>query len=257
MSNSYDLKNKKILLTGANGRLGKAYTYALLKNGAFVYITDLQDEISPELKEKLGRENLVNYKYIRMDVSSEESILQTKDAIKDDMDVLINNAGKGFKTPFEERTPQEIELTFNVHVKGTILCSKIFSKKMVEKKHGKIINIGSIYGVMPPDKRIYADKYSVNSEIYGASKAGIIQFTKYLAAYFGEFGITVNCVSPGGVHHDGQNPFFVKNYIKKTPLGRMANTEDLANVICFLASDDSNYITGQNIIVDGGFTLNQ
>jgi NAD(P)-dependent dehydrogenase (short-subunit alcohol dehydrogenase family) len=125
---------------------------------------------------------------------------------------------------------------------------------MIKAKKGTIINIASIYGIVAPDKSIYPDPAKINSEIYGATKAGIIQFTKYLSAYLGEYGITANCISPGGVFHDGQDPTFVKNYKAKTPLGRMATPEDLVDSICFFASDGAGYISGQNIAVDGGFT---
>lgn len=127
---------------------------------------------------------------------------------------------------------------------------------MIKNKNGKIINIGSIYGVVPPDKKIYGDSGRNSSEIYGATKAGVIQMTKYWAGYLGEYNIKVNSISPGGIFAN-QKQFFLDNYTKKVPFKRMAEVDDFFGIICFLSSDDSNYITGQNIAVDGGFILNQ
>ncbi|MDP3741292.1 MAG: SDR family oxidoreductase [bacterium] len=248
MANLYDLKNKKILITGANGQLGKALVEALLLQGAFVYATDLQPSGDASLQKK-------NCQYLAMDVTSEQSI---KDAFKkiDDLDVLVNNAGVAVFSPFESRTVAEIDQVMDVNLKGTILCSQIASARMVGKKKGKIVNIGSIYGTVPADKKIYGDSGRNSSEIYAATKAGVTHFTKYLAAYLAEHNIQVNTVSPGGIFNN-QKQAFVDNYVAKTPAGRMAQTSDLVGIICFLASDDSDYLTGQNITVDGGFTLNQ
>ena len=255
MKNTYDLKGKRVLLTGANGKLGQAYTHALLESGAFVYLSDIQDSIDPTLKKQLTSKKLKKFEYVTIDITSEESLHAAQKKIGH-IDVLINNAGaKGIKGPFEERNAADIDAVHDVQVKGTILATQVFTKVMIKRKRGTVINIGSVYGMVPPDKKIYKDPRKINSEIYGATKAATIQFTKYLAAYLGEYGITANCVSPGGVFHTGQDPFFVEHYKAKTPLGRMANADDLVDIVCFLASDGAKYITGQNIAVDGGFTL--
>lgn len=248
MPNAYDLKNKKILVTGANGQLGSALVTALLQNGAFVYVTDIQEQTA---RQPSGG----NYQYLQMDVTSAESIKQALKEVKE-LDVLINNAGIGIFTPFENRTEAEIDQAMDVNLKGTILCTKFFSQQMTSRRQGKIINIGSIYGAAPADKKIYGDSGRNSSEIYAATKAGVIHLTKYFAAYFGEYGLQVNAVSPGGIFNN-QKPEFVDNYVRKTPLGRMAEPRDIIGAICFLASEGSDYITGQNLVIDGGFTLNQ
>ena len=140
------------------------------------------------------------------------------------------------------------------NLKGTILLSKAVAEGMKERRSGTIISFGSIYGVTTPDFRIYGDSGRNSSEIYGATKAGIIHFMHYLAAYLAPYGITANAISPGGVRRT-QSPEFIENYEYKTPLARMATPEDLVGTILFLASPDASYITGQNIVVDGGFTV--
>lgn len=256
MLNSYNLKNKTIVLTGANGQLGQSLAGALLSQGAFVYLTDLHNEINKDSEAFLNKKYDSKYEYVKMDITSESSIKDAMDKMAKDVDVLINNAGFSVFTPFEKRTEAELDNVMDVNLKGTILCAKNFSKKMKEKKSGRIINIGSIYGIVPPDKKIYGNSRRNNSEIYGATKAGVIQLTKYLAAYLAEYNIQVNAVSPGGIFNN-QDKFFLDNYVGKTPLGRMADTSDFHGAVCFLASADSGYITGQNITVDGGFSLNQ
>ena len=120
------------------------------------------------------------------------------------------------------------------------------------KNHGKIVNIASIYGVKSSDYRIYGSSGRNNSEVYSATKAGIIQLTKYMATHFGKYNIQTNSISPGGIYN-GQSEDFVENYKNKTPLGRMGKTADICNALNFLCSEKTDYINGQNIVVDGGF----
>lgn len=255
MTNQYDLKDKKILVTGANGQLGQAFVTALLQNGAFVYITDIQDAIQEDFQQALAKSGLEDYKYLKLNVTSEKSI-EACASEAGNLDALINNAGIAVFTPFEQRTEEEIDSVAAVNVKGTILCSKVFSRAMIKNKKGKIINTASMYGVVPADKRIYGDSGRNSSDIYAATKAGVIQLTRYLAAYLGQYNIQVNAISPGGVFNH-QKQVFIDAFLRKTPLSRMAHTDDLIGTVCFLASDDAGYITGQNIVIDGGFTLNQ
>src|SRR3989344_2022593 len=254
-SNTYSLDGRTVLITGVNGQLGSVYLEYFLRHGARVYATDMQDEVSSDLAKRLTKAKLTQWSYHKVDVRDEDSIRATVQKI-DALDVLVNNAGTSVFTPFEERTAEEIQFVTDVNIKGTILCAKVCAEKMGKKRQGSIINIGSIYGVVPMDKKIYGDSGRNNSEVYGGTKAGIIQMSRYLAAYLGEKNIRVNSVSPGGVFAH-QKQFFIDNYVRKTPLGRMAEPDDIASAILFLSSDDARDITGQNITVDSGFSLNQ
>ncbi len=253
MSNSYNLKGKTVLISGACGQIGRALAAAFLKNGAYVCGVDIAAVPDSNFKKMLVRHKK-QLSFVSADITNERAIKAMLKEIKRPVDVLVNCAGVGVYTPFEKRTAEELDFVLNTNLKGTILMSKAVSKQMVKRKKGTIINFGSIYGVTTPDFRIYGKSGRNSSEIYGATKAGIIHLTRYLAAYLAKSGVTVNAISPGGVFRN-QAPFFVKNYEYKTPLGRMARPEDLTGAVLFLASDDAGYITGQNLVVDGGFTL--
>ena len=251
--NSYALSDKAVFITGALGQIGKTVALRLLDNGALVYLADKQRVIDKDL-EQLFKVRRENYQFVHIDVTSEKSIQAAKKRLVRPVDVLINCAGIGVYTPFETRSTEDLDKVYAVNLKGTILCSKIFSADMIKRKSGRIINFGSIYGITTPDFKIYGNSGRNSSEIYGATKAGIIHVTKYLAAYLAEHNILVNSISPGGVFNH-QDPNFVRKYKAKTPLGRMAEPEDITGLVAFLCSDDARYITGQNIAVDGGFTL--
>ncbi|RJQ34471.1 SDR family oxidoreductase [Candidatus Parcubacteria bacterium] len=253
MANTYALSGKHILITGANGQLGSGLAARFTQEGAIVHVSDIQEIITPDLAKALTALG-ASFTYHKLDISKESDIKKVVDELPA-LNVLVNNAGIAVFTPFEERTPEELDAVMDVNIKGTILTAKICAAKMTGKD-GKIINIGSIYGVVPGDKRIYGDSGRNTSEIYAATKAGVIHLTKYLAAYLADKGITVNAVSPGGIFSN-QKDFFVAEYTNKTPLKRMASVDDIANAVLFLASSDAGYITGQNLVVDGGFSLNQ
>lgn len=252
--NSYALANKVVFVTGGLGQIGREIVTRFLEDGAFVYVADKEKKMRRELENTLKSAKFKKYQYISVDVTSEKSIQAAHKKLTRHVDILINCAGIGVYTPFETRESDDLDRVYAVNLKGTILCSKIFSADMVKRKSGRIINIGSIYGITTPDFSIYGSSGRNSSEIYGATKAGIIHTTKYLAAYLAPHNILVNAVSPGGVFNH-QDPYFVERYTKKTPLARMAEPSDLTGAILFLASDEARYITGQNIAVDGGFTV--
>ena len=172
---------------------------------------------------------------------------------------LINNAGTSVFSDFENRTDEEFYYVVDVNLKGTINCIKYFSKEIKSqnnKSKSSIVNVSSIFGLVSPDFRNYIDLNRKNSEIYGASKAGIIQLTKYFSVYLSDLKIRVNCVSPGGIFNpqNPQGPKFIQKYNNKVPMKRMAKVEEIVKPILFLCSNESSYINGHNLVIDGGLT---
>ncbi len=265
--NLFDLSNKIAIVTGANGLLGIQHCLALSESGATIIAVDLNDNhfaaISPHFSSP-------SY-FIKTDITNKKSIEQLLEFIKNKfgkVDILINNAAINdkFEDPqaalneskFENYPLDKWQLSLDVNLTGTFLMSQIIGSYMAEKKSGCIINIASTYGIVAPNQELYKDENGLQvfykPPAYSVTKAAVIALTKYLAAYWGKSGIRVNSLSPGGVFND-QADFFVIKYSEKTPLNRMANSSDFRGAIIFLASDASAYITGENLVVDGGFTI--
>lgn len=233
---------KIAVVTGANGQLGKSFIKTLAENGIFTYALDI---------ETVGIEETDTVRPVNLDVRNEGAVEEFYSEL-DRIDILVNNAGIGVFTPFEERTADEFRRVMDVNLLGPFLMSKGAIKLMKEQGNGKIIHIGSIYGRVSSDERIYGDSGRNNSEVYSATKAGVINMTKYMATHFGKYNIQTNCISPGGIFNN-QSQEFTDNYCYKTPMGRMGSTDDLQSTLLYLISDSSAYTNGQDITVDGGF----
>jgi NAD(P)-dependent dehydrogenase (short-subunit alcohol dehydrogenase family) len=235
---------KSVIVTGSEGQLGKVYVNRLLERGCEV--------IGFDLAETAHRSDI---EYCCVDISNPESIEGALGDLGGKIDVLINNAGVSVFSPFEERTLAELDFVIDVNLKGTLLmCQAVFNTFFKQQNSGCIVNVGSIYGLVAGDMRIYKEGDRRTPEIYGATKAAVINLTQYFAAYMAPYNIRVNCISPGGVFNY-QDREFVDKYSAKVPLGRMGNEEELLSTLEYLISDESTYITGQNIIVDGGLTV--
>ena len=235
----------KVLITGSNGQLGRAFSSFLFEAGHTLVLVD----------KKIDEDNFPNSKRVffeNIDLTANGS-LDEIGRKHGDVDVLINNAGVGVFTDFLEREEWEIKeaIMLNLHV--PIFLTKLLLQGMVQRRNGNIINIASLYGVVSSDYRIYGDSGRNNSETYSATKAGLIGFTKYVAANFGHLNIRCNSITPGGVRKK-QSKDFVKNYEMRTPLGRMASEADIVAGLEFLISSKSEYVTGHNLIIDGGFS---
>lgn len=233
---------KIAVVTGANGQFGRFFVEKLLKRNFFVYSLDLNFSYKERINEKQIIVDISNH------IEIEKFFLKVKK-----LDLLINNAGIGVFTPFEERTLDEVNDVIGVNLVGPIFMTKSALEIMKRQKYGKIINLASIYGVVSSDYRIYGTSGRNNSEIYTITKAGIVGFTKYLACHYAKYNIQINSISPGGVFNN-QDESFVKNYENKTPGGRMATLGDFEDVLEFLISDNNSYTNGQNLVIDGGFT---
>lgn len=242
------LKNKVIIVTGGSGLIGLATLKHLAKEGAVVINAD----INPHPKK-------VKADFYKMDVTKKSSIKKVvKKVIKTygRIDGLVNNAyprTKDWGNKFELVTDESWKMNVDMQMNSVFTICQLVSAEMTKQKSGAIVNIASIYGVVGNDFTVYDGTDMTSPAAYAAIKGGIINFTRYLASYFGEDQIRVNTVSPGGVFNH-QPPRFVKNFEHKVPLKRMAKPEDIAPAISFLLSDESSYITGHNLIVDGGWS---
>ena len=264
--NLFDLKNKVAIVTGALGLIGKQHCIALAESNANVIVADLDENATKEFALKLPAKSIG----CMLDVTDPASIIQLKEKVLSefgDIDVLVNNAAindmfedpktAGEQSKFEKYPLEMWEKSLKVNLTGVFLCSKHIGLHMAEKEEGSIINIASTYGITAPDQSLYMNEKGEQSfykpPAYSATKGGVLMFTKYLAAYWGNKNVRVNALTPGGVENN-QDQFFINNYSKKTPLGRMGKADDYKGALIFLASNASKYVTGANIVVDGGWT---
>ena len=244
----FEFKNKVGIITGGNGRLGKTFAESLSSMGNKIHIFDISDNYS------FVSENII---YHKVDITNEKDVFKAVDNIVNEyekIDFLINNAALQITNSFENMSIDDFKKSIDVNLNASYVCIKAVSRYMMEAKSGNIINIGSIYGVVSADPSIYGNSGLNSPDAYAASKGGLIHLTKYLAVNLAKYNIRVNAISPGGVF-DNQPDEFMKKYLPKVPMNRMLDRKELIGPLMFLLSDASSYITGQNIIVDGGFTL--
>ena len=259
MNKSKNLNNKVAVITGATSQLGRIFAKTLATNGVIVYVTDLDIKLCDELRQQLSNDSKIDHYSCKLDVTSEADVIEVAKKIKlkhGKLDILINSAGTTVFSDFKKRTKEEFMKVCEVNTYGVFNCIQKFSELMISSKsRGSIINIGSIYGTVSGDPRIYTDSKRNTSEVYAATKASIIQMSKYFAVHLGKYNIRVNTISPGGVFNN-QGKSFEKNYSNKVPLNRMADESEIEGSILFLSDNKlSSYITGHNLMVDGGFVI--
>lgn len=263
----FDLSGRVAVVTGGAGILGRHFIAALADFGASVAVVDLDqsqvDGIAAELTERFG----VPAIGIAADVSDARAVTDMADRVEDRLGpigILHNNAatkGSSLDAFFEPVSRFSLDAwreIMAVNLDGMFLVAQAIGSRMAERGCGSIIQTASIYGAMAPDQRIYEGSMYMGRPIntppvYAASKAGVIGLTQYLATYWADKGVRVNALTPGGVE-SGQNDVFRQRYSSRVPLGRMANPDEMVSALVFLASDASSYITGQNIMVDGGLS---
>lgn len=242
------LKNKIIVVTGGNGLLGRDIINTLEREQAICINIDINLDTDIEKGQ------------IQCDIRDQKSINDTLELILQKfkkIDGLVNNAyprTEDWGRLFEEIDFSSWKKNVDWHLNSYFyLCQKV-SSSMIQQNYGSIVNISSVYGKLGPDFNLYEGTPMTMPAAYSAIKGGITNFTRYLASYLGPNNIRVNSISPGGIF-DNQNKDFVKKYLKKTPLRRMANPEDVSPAVCFLLSEESKYITGHDLVVDGGFSV--
>jgi len=271
----FDLESRVVVVIGGRGYLGRDFCQKLRSQNATVISVDLP--VTSKAAKKSGYKNeFEDIEQLDIDVTSCDSV---KEIIKQivtkykKIDALIYSVTakpNDFYAPFTECSLEGWQSVINTELDGLFLTTQEVGKVMEKQEYGNILFISSIYGVVGNDQRIYKgsnlaglyaesdgdpDRKQIYSHsVYPVVKGGIISLTRYLAAYWGEKNIRVNCISPGGVYHEGENETFLKKYSEKVPLGRKAEVGEITGSVVYLVSDEASYVTGQNIIVDGGWT---
>lgn len=255
------LKGRRALITGATGYLGKVMADTLAELGATVVLVDLPGSdfasLSETLKERWGSD----IEYWACDLEQQQQRIELMDWLKTDgqgLNILINNAAfggdsdlPGWSLPFEEQTVETWRRAIEVNLTAIFDLCQGLTPVLRANEGASIINIASIYGLYGPDWGLYEGTSMSNPAAYGASKGGLIQLSRWLATTIAP-NVRVNSICPGGIYRN-QPDTFVRRYEAKTPLGRMATEDDFRGVVAYLASDLAQYVTGQNIIVDGGY----
>ncbi|GHV80889.1 SDR family oxidoreductase [Spirochaetia bacterium] len=242
------LKDRVIIVTGGSGLIGREIIADVTRKGGIALNADIA--VATDLTKNT----------VAVDISDETSVQNAIDMVIEKwgrIDGLVNNAyprTKDWGVFFEDIPLDSWRKNVDYQLNSCfVFCQKVL-KIMAEQKIGAIVNIGSTYGIVGNDFTLYEEYGGTSPAAYSAIKGGIINFTRYLASYYGRKGIRVNCVSPGGIF-DNQHPSFVSRYEAKVPMGRMGRPDDIAPAVSFLLSDEAKYIIGQNVVVDGGWTI--
>ena len=259
MRDLFDLSNRVAIITGGGGLLGGEFALTLLRYGATVVLVDLDEQALARTLERCAPQSDGRATALTADITRQAAVTDLVRRVVEQfghIDILVNNATKKtsqFFASFETFPAEDWRQVIEVDLTGTFLCSQQVGREMARRRQGNIVNISSIYGVVAPDQRLYDGLDFNTPAVYSVVKAGLLGLTRYLAAYWGDQGIRVNAITPGGVR-DGQPQIFQERYAARTPLGRMAERTELGAALLFLVSDASSYVTGQNLIVDGGWT---
>ncbi len=257
-----NLRGRIALVTGAAGHLGKIICETLAELGSGLVLVDLPKSDLNQLADRIRKSWGVPVFVASADLGSvadREMLFETVTSQVNQMDILINNAAfvgtsalEGWAVPFESQSADNWKQVLEVNLIAVFDLSQRFTGLLNQSAGGSIINIGSVYGDLGPDWRLYEGTKLANPAAYSASKGGLVQLSRWLATTIAP-KIRVNTISPGGIYR-GQPDNFVERYASKTPLGRMATEDDIRGAIGYLASDLSKYVTGQNLHIDGGWS---
>lgn len=270
----FDLSNKVALVIGGRGVLGSKFCATFAEYGARVYAADLAER-SMQTGKGRGIDEASPVTQLDVDVTNTASITQLVDDVAtqaSQIDILVYSVTakpRDFYLPFTECSLEGWRFVLQTELDGLFVVTQKVGKLMEEAGRGSIIFLSSIYGMVGNDQRIYegsnlhevylgdqsgGPKQIFAHPVYAAAKGAVISLTRFLAAYWGQQNIRVNCISPGGLAHPGENSEFVQKYSAKVPMGRKAAVDELSGAALFLASDASSYVTGHNLVVDGGWT---
>lgn len=257
-----NLQGRVALITGGAGHIGSAMGAALAELGAGIAVLDLNAEAAAQTAADLTAQFGVPALPLGVDLGDDDAVRAVPAAVVAGLgrlDILINNAAlvgtsalKGWGVPFDEQSVDTWRLAMDVNVTAPFVLTQACHRALAAAGHGSVINIGSIYGIVAPDMSLYAGTTLGNPAAYAASKGGLLQFTRWLTTVLAP-DVRVNAITIGGVSR-GQAAAFQERYISRTPRGRMATEEDLKGAVAYLASDLSAYVTGHNLVVDGGWT---
>jgi NAD(P)-dependent dehydrogenase (short-subunit alcohol dehydrogenase family) len=269
MHPSFDITGRVAVITGGGGLLGPRHAAAIAHHGGIPVLVDLRLETAERCARDIARERGVPACALQADITNDDAVrgvLANVLSRYGRLDILVNNAANNPKVeaPGEKAWSQVENFPLSqwnadiaVGLTGSFLCCQIMGAEMARRGKGAIVNIASYLGILAPEPRLYRkdglpeDEQPVKPISYTVVKSGILGLTRYLAAYWGERGVRVNALTPGGVY-DGQDEVFVKKLSQRIPMGRMARPDEFEGAIVFLASDASSYMTGANVIVDGG-----
>lgn len=265
----FNLKGRAAVVTGGAGLLGVEFCRTLAQAGAGVVVADLNAAAAERVASELRAAGLTALHAV-LDVTQPESVAEVVASCVDEfgsLDVIVNSAAMDPKfdasqagqhgNTFEDYPLAQWQQALEVNLTGVFLCCQAAARQMKAQGKGSIINICSTYGLVPPDQRIYerpGQPRQYKPAFYTTSKAGVLGLTKYIASYYAGTQIRANCLTPGGVYNQ-HDETFTRNYAYRTILGRMAERDEMNGALLFLASDASSYMTGGNVVVDGGWTV--
>lgn len=256
MSETFNLKDKIVVIAGGTGLIGRELCKGFADQGSNVVFTS-RDETKGKKIENTRNNTIVS---CELDISNEESVDTLISSVLErfsKIDVFINCSWpktKDWITNVEEVRFESVKENLLNHLGGYFLCTQKMAVLMKKQRKGSIVNFSSIYGMVGPNFSIYDGTELTSPPAYPMIKGGIISMTKYFATYFAKYNVRVNCISPGGIFN-GEGDTFVNNYSQLTPLGRMGNANEIVGPTLLLASDSSSYITGHNLVIDGGWTV--